>query len=86
MNGDHQSLEVEVITRGSAESRPIIDKKKVLTPVAGQKHPPYVHTLKTKLSEANKRGLENMVHRGTGPRRSKSYIINQALAQYLGQY
>jgi hypothetical protein len=47
---------------------------------------PYIHSVTTNLSEANKQGLDNLAYWRNGPEASKVYIHNQALAQYLAQY
>ena len=47
---------------------------------------PFLHATTTNLSDANKQGLDSLAYWRNGPKASKVYILNQALAQYLAQY
>jgi hypothetical protein len=86
VTGNEGPLEIEVIIRRAMRSDPVFDKEEPLAPGAGRRGTPYVHAFTANLSEANKQGLDNLAYWGTGPRKVKTYIINQALAQYLAQY
>ena len=79
-------LEIEIIIRRDTSSEPITHKEQLPAPGAGRKGSPYVHPFSTTLSDANKRGLDNLIYWGTGPRKSRTYLVNQALVQYLAQY
>jgi hypothetical protein len=86
IDGHQGPLEVEVIIRRAMNSDPGFDKAEALVPGTDRKGTPYVHAFTANLSDANKRGLESLAYWGTGPRKVKTYIINQALAQYLARY
>ena len=85
-NNDHSPLVIEVIIRQASGNAPIANEEKPLAPEAIHKGSPYVHAFTTNLSDANKRGLDNLAYWGVGHRRSKSYHVNQALTQYLARY
>lgn len=86
IDGHQGPLEIEVVIRRAIISGPVFGKEEPLAPEAGRKGSPYVHAFTANLSDANKQGLDNLAYWGTGPRKMKTYIINQALAQYLAQY
>lgn len=86
IDGNHEPFEIEVIIRRGTSSEVITDKVKPMTMGTGRRGSTYVHSFTTNLSDANKQGLDNMVYWGTGPRKSKTYLINQALTQFLAQY
>lgn len=46
----------------------------------------YVHMFGGRISEANKKGIESLSYWRNGVKGQKSYILNEALAQYLAQY
>ncbi len=85
INGNQEPFEIEVTIR-RAGSGPIIDNEPPLVSDTSRKGSPYIHAFTTNLSEANKQGLDNMAYWGIGPRKSKTYLMNQALAQYLAQF
>ena len=53
---------------------------------ANSKGSPYIHPFSTNLSDANKKGMDNLAYWGNGPKKSKTYLMNKALAQYLAQF
>ncbi|WBO83617.1 hypothetical protein [Hymenobacter yonginensis] len=81
-----QLFEVEIIVRRATASEPVIDAQSPRALETGRRASAYVYSFSTNLSEDNKRGLDNLTYWAAGPRKSKTYIINQALAQYLSQY
>lgn len=81
-----EPLEIEVFIRRGTDSGAIVHEEVPHTSGAVGKGSPYVHGFTTNLSDANKRGLDSMAYWGTGPRKSKTYLINQALTHYLAQY
>ena len=93
-NGDQELLEVQVIINRALESEPIssvpqtelLSRQQSHTAETSRKDSPYINPFTTNLSDDNKRGLENLIYWSYGRRRSKTYILNQALAQYLAQY
>ncbi|MBF9223771.1 ribbon-helix-helix domain-containing protein [Hymenobacter ruricola] len=86
VNEDQEPLEVEIIIRRKSVPAPTIDKEEMLLPKSGRKSSPYIHSFTTNFSEANKRGLDNLSYWSTGRRRSKTFLINQALEQYLVKF
>lgn len=61
-------------------------QEKGINPEYDSGHTPYIHSVTTNLSEANKQGLDNLAYWRNGPEASKVYIHNQALTQYLARY
>ena len=86
IDDNQEPLEIEVFIRRGRNSEPIIHREASFVPVTGRRGSPFVHPFTTTLSDANKRGLDNLTYWGTGPRKSKTYLTNQALAQYLAQH
>ena len=84
IDGNHEPLEIEVFIRRGTNSA--AHKEEPVAQQAGRKSSPYVHAFTTNLSDANKRGLDNLAYWSYGFRRSKTYLLNQALVQYLAQY
>lgn len=70
----------------SVESEANPTREKTTSPEFESGPTPYIHSVTTNLSEANKQGLDNLAYWRNGPEASKVYIYNQALAQYLAQY
>lgn len=88
IDGSQEPLEIEVFIRRGKNPEPVIHKEEPLAfaPTTGRRGSPYIHSFTTNLSEANKQGLDNMTYWGTGRKKSKTYLINQALAQYLPRH
>lgn len=85
IDGLSEPIEVHIILNRTEDSGSPIA---VRAPVAGEnaQTSPYTQPLTTNLSMENRQGLDNLAYWRNGFRASKSYIINQALAQYLAQY
>jgi hypothetical protein len=85
-HGSPEPLEIEVVVRQGMNPIPLPDQAESFASDAGRKGSPYVHAFTTNLSDANKKGMDSLAYWSTGPRKSKTYLINQALARYLAQY
>ena len=86
ISGEQEPLEIEVFIRRAMNPEPAILKEELRAPVTGRRGSPYVHSFATNLSYANKQGLDNLAYWSIGSRKSKTYLINQALAQYLPRH
>ena len=86
IDGNHEPLEIEVFIRRGTSSESNVHKEEPLASGAGRRGSPYVHPFSTNLSDANKQGLDNLSYWSTGLSRSKTYLINQALAHYLPRH
>lgn len=81
-----QPLEVEVSIRQASGSEPIFHKAVPIASQESHKGAPCIHEFPTSLTDANKVGLDNLAYWSTGRRRSKNYLINQALEHYLALF
>lgn len=79
-------LEIEVSIRQVSGSEPIFHKAVTIASQESHKGAPCIHEFPTSLTDANKVGLDNLAYWSTGRRRSKNYLINQALAHYLALF
>ncbi|WP_157886958.1 hypothetical protein [Hymenobacter sp. PAMC 26628] len=79
--GGQAPIEIEVFIRRGTDAKASVHEEQL--PPASRKGFPYVHPFPTNLSEANKVRLDNLAYWSTGRRRSKNYLINQALGHYL---
>jgi hypothetical protein len=86
ISGEQEPLEIEVFIRRGINPEPTILKEEPLAAMTSRRGSPYIHSFTTNLSDANKQGLDNMAYWSIGSRKSKTYLINQALAQYLPQH
>lgn len=73
-------------TLRNVESEATAAKKKATDQDFESGTTPYIHSVTTSLSEANKQGIDNLAYWRNGPEASKVYIYNQALSHYLAQY
>lgn len=86
VNGLSEPIEVHVIiTRTKETEAGNVQQDSVDTDYEA-KSTPYIHPISSSLSEANKRGLDNLAYWRNGFRGSRVYILNQALAHYLARY
>ncbi|GAB3732103.1 hypothetical protein GCM10027594_14000 [Hymenobacter agri] len=70
IDGNQAPLEIEVVIRRGTDANAIVHKEEPPSASsAGRKSFPYVHSLLTNLSEANKVGLDNVAYWSTGRRR-----------------
>ena len=86
VNGLSEPVEMHVIITRTKEKEADKVQKNSDSVDYEAKSTPYVHPISTSLSEANKRGLDNLAYWRNGFRGSRVYILNQALAQYLAHY
>jgi len=84
IDGNQAPIEIEVFIRQGTDAKAVVHEEQL--PAASRKGFPYVHPFPTNLSEANKVGLDNLAYWSTGCRRSKNYLINQALGYYLALF
>ena len=86
IGGEQEPIEIEVFIRRGMNSESVIHKDEPIVPITGRRSSLYIHSFTTNLSDANKRGLDNLAYWSTGSKKSKTYLINQALAQYLPRH
>ena len=81
-----QPLEIEVSIRQVPGSEPVLHQDVPITSRKSHKGAPCIHAFATTLTDANQVGLDNLAYWSTGRRRSKNYLVNQALAHYLALF
>ena len=86
IDNTQKPLEIEVSIRQVAGSEPITHKEVPITSGESYRGSPCIHAFTVNLTDANKVALDNLAYWSTGRRRSRKYLINQALAHYLALF
>lgn len=80
-------LEIEVSIPQIVADEPLLHQEveTLFAPPAGRQgpRPPLIHALATRLTDANRVGLENLAYWSTSLRSKPDYLLNMALREYL---